>query len=112
MSKLLVASSLALAAFMANACGSSSKSSDTPAADTSTGTTTVTYSQVATIISASCAGSSCHSTGSSYGVFVGNEANVNASKSDIYTRVNNGTMPPSGSLAASDKATILSDTKQ
>ncbi len=70
------------------------------------------YQQLAPVFSKNCSGANCHSTGSRYGAFVGNQYVVDSSKSRIYDAVASGRMPKYGSLSAQDRNLILSYTKQ
>ncbi len=110
--KFLSCSLLLSSLLLLNACGSSSGGSKdaTPANPTSSNAASFTAMNAA--LTASCAGSSCHGSGSRYGVFVGNQSNVDANLDDIYEEVSSGRMPLGKSLSAEDKATILAYTRR
>lgn len=100
-SGLLVLGALAFV----SACGSDSKDTDT-STPVPTGTaSSVTFAQANTVLKAKCAGSSCHSSGSTQIVLVDSEANLNTYKSKVKARIATGAsapMPPSGSPALTD----------
>ncbi|MFK7823916.1 MAG: hypothetical protein AB8G05_07160 [Oligoflexales bacterium] len=91
-----------------NACGSDDDDEDTATA------TSLAFSDVSSIIEASCGGGDCHGSGAGNNVYVGNETLVNSNAAAITTRVEatGGTMMPpetatDKALSAADKTTLL-----
>jgi len=90
------------------ACGSDDDDEDTATA------TVVTFSDVSSIIEASCGGSDCHSSGAANAAYVGNETLVNSNAAALTTRIESTNtalvMPPTTSdktLSDADKTTLL-----
>ena len=104
--KILVASFGVCTIFL-SACGSSSSDKTTDTATSST----VSFSDVKSTISAKCGGSTCHSSGTGRVALVDNEANVkaNATSAAAYIRRTSNPRPPSGSssLTTSEKSQLL-----
>ncbi|MEZ4744149.1 MAG: hypothetical protein R3B45_17150 [Bdellovibrionota bacterium] len=83
--------------------------------DTTTTSATLNWTtDVAPIVASSCGGSGCHEQGKDPGgvIYVGNEANFKASKTDTIKRLNlsssnNDYMPRDSSLSAANKEKLI-----
>lgn len=99
-------------------CSDSKKDSDTPA-ETGSGSTTVSFSDISSIVKTSCGVSGCHGiTGATSTVYENNEANFKAAKASIKDRISRaktaaGFMPQSpGTLSDADKTKLLNYVNQ
>lgn len=91
--KLAILSSTSLVTVWS--CGSDD---DDPAPPT---TATVAFSEVNTILTDHCGGTTCHSSGSDYNAYVDNESLLTSRKASVIDRVvSQKNMPPSNASAA------------
>jgi len=73
-------------------------------------TATLNYASVQSIFSTNCATSGCHAAGNGAGrqpLSSYNEVKTAIESFSLKTRVENGTMPPGGSISASDKNKLI-----
>jgi len=73
-------------------------------------TATLNYASVQSILSTNCATSGCHAAGNGAGrqpLSSYNEVKTAIESFSLKTRVENGTMPPGGSISASDKNKLI-----